>query len=338
MRQKSRLRRLWSQLTAKERAIALLRSLKAGEPQEPMLRQTMPREQFGEFNRHIRLLQKVNLGLGLLVMRYPPIVQAIRLRLAVLALTELWELRADASFGYVAPHSRELITESAYREIKEEASRESLALDEAAEILAEEHRGWEPEDLEDGMPTDSAWERVFGEKRRQLQELVKRGELGGEDAEDGLLINIGSFYRWKGEPVPVIPQWGMEYDVRPDQEAEAVEGRRKRLERVWEFRRQMSRLWPKMPGAEQGKTLIERIRDDIQVLWQEVEALKSVLKEVAEDFTGEDPALPELREILDDTGSQLEKLRPLAEIYAGPFQLPPSQETVKELREAMESL
>jgi len=320
MKHKSRVNKLWSRLSTRERAISVLQSLKAGEGEDPMLRHKMPWEQIGEFNRYIRLLQGVNLGLGLLVMRYPPIVETIRLRLAVLVLTELSILRADASFGYVALHCRE-------------------PLDEAAEILADEHEGWEPEELEEGMPTDAAKERVFAKKRRELEELVKKGELEGEEADDALLINVGSFYGWKGEPLPVIPRWGMEYDIRPDDEAEAVEERRNRMRRVWEFRRQMWRLWGDTPGDERSEDLAERIRDDIEVLWQEVEALRSVLGEFAEDFYGEDPALPELPEIVDDTGSQLQRLRPLAEVYAGPFELPePSGELVDELREAMESL
>ena len=339
MRHRSRLDGLWGKLSAKERGIALLRAFKAGEEEDPMLRRKMPPEQIPDFNRYILLLQRVNQGLGVLVMRYPPIIQVIRLRLAVMALSELWKLRADASFGYVALHCGEPIIESAYRELQEEATRESLPLDEAAQLLAEEYEGWESEDLEEGMPTESAWERIFTERRRELEELVKRGELEGEETEDDLLINVGSFYGWKGEPVPVIPQWGMEYDIRPDQELEKVEERRKRLEQVWEFRRQMARLWGEMEGDERSEDLAEHIRDDIQVLWQEVQALKAVLKEVAENFSGEDPALPELRRILDDTGGELEKLRPLAETYAGPFELPePSQEMVEELRGAMESL
>jgi len=335
MKHKSRVDRL----SARERAVSALQSLKAGEEEDPMLRRKMPPEQIGDFNRYILLLQGVNLGLGLLVMRHPLVVQVIRQRLAILALTELWKLRAEASFGYVALHSREPITEGAYRELKEEATRESLPLDAVAEILTEEHRGWAPEDLEDGMATDVAWERVYGEKRRELEELVKKGKLEAEETEDGFLINAGSFYGWKGEPVPVIPELGMEYEIRPDDEAESVEERRNRMRRVWEFRRQMWRLWNDTVGHERSEGLVERIRDDIQVLCQEVRAVKSLLEEVAEDFSGEDPALPELREIVDDTGSQLERLRPLAEIYAGPFELPePSEELVDELREAMESL
>ena len=33
-----------------------------------------------------------------------------------------------------------------------------------------------------------------------------------------LLVNAGSFYDWLGEPIPVYPDWGFEYDVRPDGE------------------------------------------------------------------------------------------------------------------------
>lgn len=90
MRHKSRLDGLWGKLSAKERAIAVLRALKAGEEEDPMLRRKMPREQIGEFNRHLSLLNRVHMELMPLVVMCSTAVEPIRLRLALLGALQLW--------------------------------------------------------------------------------------------------------------------------------------------------------------------------------------------------------------------------------------------------------
>jgi len=53
-------RKLTPALTAKERAILVLRAWKEGMPEDPQIRHKMPSEQGPEFNRYISLTNGVN--------------------------------------------------------------------------------------------------------------------------------------------------------------------------------------------------------------------------------------------------------------------------------------
>ncbi len=63
----ARLNKLLPVLSAKERAILVLRSLKDKTPEDPMWRQTMPRDQSPEFNRLIVLMNACNIYLPLYI-------------------------------------------------------------------------------------------------------------------------------------------------------------------------------------------------------------------------------------------------------------------------------
>jgi len=363
MRHKSRIKRLWGKLTAKERAIAVLRAWKAGEEEDPMVRRKMPREQIREFNRHIRLLQGVNLGLTPLVLMYRGMVEAIRLRLALLGALQLWGMNVKMLLHYIRFECPEAITQTEFDQLQQEATAGGMSLEEAAEILADEYEDWGPDDLEsdeggEEVLTDGAWERVYAEKRAELETLIRNGELAAEETEDRLLINVGSFYGWKGEQVPVTPEWTTSYDIRPDHEGETVELRREWLEYVLAISRSAPMLCWQMPGPhcgpsylervnaaqdlgvgdELGKTLMERVRSDIEGCWSQLQALELVLQEVAEVFGGEDPLPSELREILDASAQELKDLWQECQRYTGSLELPgASGDMAKELRKALRS-
>ena len=55
-------------------------------------------------------------------------------------------------------------------------------------------------------------------------------------------------------------------------------------------------------------------------LWQEVRAIEIVLDEVAQDFEGEDPLRPRMREILNGTRKKLTELHELLSTLK-PFEL-----------------
>src|SRR5712691_7101460 len=63
----ARLDKLMPVLSARERAILVLRSLKEKTPKEPSWRNTMPREQWAEFNRLIVLMNACNIYLPLFI-------------------------------------------------------------------------------------------------------------------------------------------------------------------------------------------------------------------------------------------------------------------------------
>jgi hypothetical protein len=56
----------------------------------------------------------------------------------------------------------------------------------------------------------------------------------------------------------------------------------------------------------QAESLVVAVRRDLYSRWQEVLAIDAVLDEIAEDFDGEDLALPELREWLAEAKKNLE--------------------------------
>jgi hypothetical protein len=99
---------------------------------------------------------------------------------------------------------------------------------ELAEVLAEEHEGWAEEDLEpqegeeEPVVKPAAWERVCGEKGQELARLVEQGVLSGRRKGRRLLVQAGSFYDRLREPVPVLPDWGFEFEVLPDKQADEV--------------------------------------------------------------------------------------------------------------------
>ena len=63
----SRLKRLAPALSAKERAVLVLRSLREKTPEDPAWRSTMPRDQTTEFNRLIVLMNACNIYLPLYI-------------------------------------------------------------------------------------------------------------------------------------------------------------------------------------------------------------------------------------------------------------------------------
>lgn len=76
----SRLSAIMPALTAKERAILVLRSLKDRTPEDPKLRRAMPSEQAAEFNRLIVLMNACNIYLPLYITMVEGHSQELHLR------------------------------------------------------------------------------------------------------------------------------------------------------------------------------------------------------------------------------------------------------------------
>jgi PAS domain-containing protein len=108
------------------------------------------------------------------------------------------------------------------------AREEMMPASDLAEVLTEEYEGWTDADLEpkagDEQPLVKAvaWKRVSNEKKRELAQLVDDGVLVGDRKGRRLYVNTGSFYDWLGKPVPLFPDWGCEYQVFPDKQADEV--------------------------------------------------------------------------------------------------------------------
>jgi hypothetical protein len=167
-----------------------------------------------------------------------------------------------------------------------------------------------------------------------------------------LYVNTGSFYDWLGKPVPLFPDWGWEYQVFPDKQADEV----RRLQEARRHTQEECRLAPlslvldlprprrkaRGPGkaSHKGKEIAEavgtRLREGIQLRWRELRSIELVLEEVAGEFDGETPTRPWEREALDDGKKRLEELHRAAQTYVGPFKLPgPDEEEMEQVREVI---
>ena len=352
-----RLDKLYPALTAKERALLVLRAWKQDEEEDRRVRLTIPDGQVNEFNRFIDLM---NGAYGL-----TPYIHALRLhidqmnlRYGWLIALDLWAIHALSLGEFIWSETKEPITESEYRQRLEAARAEMVPPSEFAELLTEDHEGWAAGDLRGGddgeepTVTDAAWRRVCREKERELASLVDEGVLEGARKGKRLLINAASFYGWRGEEVPIWPDWGMEFDVLPDTEAKEVDRRRQARERARQALLRspsFSRLLRRGPGSDRGDggrgdgdesgadrmvaALEERLREGASAWWQGLVAAETVVDEVAAEFGGEDPLRPVERDALRDARVRLEKLIEELRERLGPLELgEPPDELLNSLR------
>ncbi len=115
-----RLDKLYPALSAKERALIVLRAWKQDEEEDRRIRLTMPPGQINEFNGYIDLL---NGGCEL-----TPYVHAIGImidqmdvRYGWLLTLDLWAIHAMTLAEYIWSETKEPITESEYRRRREAA-------------------------------------------------------------------------------------------------------------------------------------------------------------------------------------------------------------------------
>jgi hypothetical protein len=253
--------------------------------------------------------------------------------------------------------AREPITKSEYREREAEARREMLPVDECAMILTEELKEWDDADCEtdaDGerVATDDAWYRVRDEKAAELRALVADGTLAGKGKGRRLKIECGSFYDWKGEAVPVGPDVGLAFDVRPDNEAKAVERDRKdhafirklldrggcKLDLPLDMESPLSLKAPETFGPELARVLAVMIRSGVQENWRELRAIEEQLEEMREAFGGEEALHPKRSWYLDEAKEGLRKLHEGLQKYTGAFDLPdPDDETRQIMRRIVDN-
>ena len=216
-----RINKLYPALTAKERAILVLRAWKEDADEDPLVRLTMPAAQVSEFNRVIGLMNGANCHLGVYMVVLRTAVSTLSAKLGWLLSLHLWGMDAWNVAAYLFFNTREPVTESEHRSLTEKARTELVPVKELAEILVKRYGGWKQADYQQdetsGEPevSDRAWNRVLAEKERELAELVSCGTLAGKRRGRRLFVEADSFYHWLGEQVPVYPDWA---------KREAVEG------------------------------------------------------------------------------------------------------------------
>jgi len=333
-------------LSARERALLTLRDFKAGKPQDRALLQVAPNNQTRELNRLIGLMNAANGPLALLIVIIRERAQKEELRLGWLAWVricalEMWCVRAQFNVG-----AREPITESEYRARQAEAAGELIPIDDCATILTEAYDGWKDADLEpdeDGglTPTDEAWYRMQRLKKKELRELVASGVLVAKGKPPK--IGCGPFYDWLGVPVPVVPEFGLDCEVRPDAQAPEVKRARRDqalLQKLFEkaackldLPLDMERPLVVEPtpgfGEELARVLAVTIRAGVQENWRELRAIGEQIDEITEAFDGEDVLRDSTRGYLEEAKGTLAGLREDLQAYTGPFELPDPDDEVR---------
>ncbi len=213
----NRLDRLSVSLTAEERAVLVLRSLKEATEEEASWRWTMPDDQAPEFNRLIDLVHGVNVRLRPLIIALGLEVDKLHLRLGILATFALWNVQARKVDDFLR----------------------------------------------------------YGTKRRTGAVLL---------LEDSL------------EHVPLRPV------------VYVSEAFREMLERE-------GAAPTKIDGAVEGHKDV--LREGVAEQGRLLRAIEIVVGEVAEEFGGEDPALPHTRDLIDGAARRLAEAREEAERYTG---------------------
>ncbi len=349
-----RLANLYPSLTAKERAILVLKAWKEDGDEGPLVRETMPPEQGVEFNRLIDLMKAVNRELGPYLVLLHALVDQLGTKHGWLMSFKLWGIQAGNLAAYIWLHTKEPVTESEHQRLIDGARDEMVPASELAEVLVERYEGWEEADFEpndegddEPLVTEKAWIRVLGDKKGEIARLVDDGALSGRRKGRRLLVTVGSFYDWLGEPPPVRPEWGVEFEVFPDSETDKVEWQKRERSDVQKAlaRSPMNPAlvfdWGKFAPDRHGSSreppsqidetcsaLLKSLKDGVETYWQEMRASQQVLAEAAEEFDGEDPLLPDLRGVLDGIQKELEDLHEQAKRDIEPLELPEPDENV----------
>lgn len=310
-----RLDRLYPCLTAKERAILVLQAWKRDEHEDPQVRLTMPESQGAEFNYYIDLMNGVHDLTPYVIVLHQQVAQ-LGLKFAWLSTFHLWGLHTSTLAEYICFDTKEPITESDHKRRVEEARSKAAPIAELAEVLVERYDGWTEDDLqaseddEEPEVSDKAWNRVLAQKKKELGRLVDEGVLSGKRKGRRLTVNAGSFYDWLGQPVPVFPDWGMEFEVFPDKKADEVN-------RLLRARRRAQDALSRGPTdavlhllggiaadhrkpAKENRHRIDEVvealcttlREMVPARWRELRTAETIFEEVAAEFDGEDSLHP----------------------------------------------
>ena len=200
-----RLDKLTPALTAKERAILILRASKEGVSEDPQVRSKMPPEQALEFNRYIGLMNGVNVFLTFYTGILDQSLALLDARYGWLLTIHLWVLGVSDSGRKTrrprkdSPRGEEIakavgtrLREGIQLRWRELRSTELVLEELAGEFDGEEPtRPWEREALDDGKTR-------LEELHRVAQAYVGPFKLPGPDDEE--MEQVREVIRREGEP------------------------------------------------------------------------------------------------------------------------------------------
>jgi hypothetical protein len=346
-----RLDKVFTLLSARERGLLTLRDYKEGKPQDRAILDAAPSQQTTELNGYIRMINAANGEISsiLLVIRERVVQEELRwsyLVWAHMAALEAWCFR-----GYFDRHGREPITQSEYRERLEQARQALIPIEECANTYTEEHHVFDDADYaidEDGddRPTDDAWYRVRDAKLAELQRAVADRTLTATGKGKRAKIAAGAFYDWLGVAVPVVPEFGAGFDVRPDDRWREVAWARRDHAFIRErldlsahnidlpLDMESPLVWDRREkggfGIELARILAVQLRSAVLENWRELRACEHYIDEYTEAFD-EDVLKPSVRQRLEETKEMLQSLHKRVQKFTGPFDFEDPDDDLKEL-------
>ena len=310
-----RLGRLMPVLTARERAILILKSWKDGVQEDSAWRNSMPPSQVREFNRLIDLMNAANSHLGFYIGFLVQMAETLALREAWLVSLTLWQEHIDEIRRAIRLTVQEPVTESQYGAMVTEARKEWLPVEELAALSAGSHEGWAEADYHDDAEwgkciTDEAWERVVAEKERELRALVAEGTLRGRGRGRSLKLQMGAYDDLTGRTTGVVPEDYLTYRVLRDEQADdsALEkDRLRRLQGVLDWRPFYGNVDPELPSmpARMREGLRRGIAFQLISSWVQLRTVEMIIEEMAAEFDGIDPLKPVHRARLEETKQRL---------------------------------
>lgn len=337
-----RIDNLFGGLTARERAVVAIKAWKEDRHEPLALRRSVPPEQEVEFYDLLSYFRALGIMVASLAAIWGTALDKHTARHAWLQTLELTEIYMSSLASYIAFHTREMITESDHARRIEEQRSQMLPLADLAEWLAEENQEWGEADREDGYVSDRAIARVTKEKKPVLQKLFEDGTISGRRKGRGVELNLGSFYDWWGQPIPLCPEWGLNYEIVADDREEEV--RRENAERdharsivrhAFSTRAGREEVQEPLGGALHAaveKQLIAGVVADSRYIY----AADQLVGDFQRRLGGEDPLDAEVREILDHCRTELATLREQLGVEADEA-IEDCAEVIKSMREFIEN-
>ncbi len=308
----NRVEKLWAVLSPKERAALRLKWWKADEADPPGFYRATPDYQIDDVNRLTRLFNAAHHETTWYVSWLNARLDGTAIRLALLGALHLWSLHANRIREQLEWFSGEPITQADYDRRLAEAREELLPLDVAADLLMDDEP--DSDDL-----TDDGWDERIREIAARLRHLIHEGVLLGEQTDGELQVRAGSFYDWRHEAVPVIPEHGLRLAVFPDDAAAEVERLSRERAKLREILDEAPHCPPAdgfVPPADGVKRTASMLADGLLLAiaahltkaWSELLAIDKVVGDVAGHFAGEEPIHPEARDLLEEVKASALKL------------------------------
>ena len=179
---------------------------------------------------------------------------------------------------------------------------------------------------------------------------MAEGRLPGAGRGRKLQIPAGAFHDRRGQPVPVLPEWGLGLEVFPNEAATQVERLRSQREALWELAKRAP-SWPPAAMATPpappegqprtaalGRVLTLLVAAELTEVWGELLALEQIVQERGETFNGEEPLHPLTRAVLEEARTRAQELVEGLKPAFGDLVLPeePNARAVEALTEIIE--